>query len=257
MLPVTSRRGAGCGGKTGCSAPPSPPPLGQTRWHRESRGLRQRRGRDPPPGAGRPEPRTPRASGWGGGSAPCEEQEQHRNTDTHCREASLMSHRDVRAPQRGWRCGVASAPTLWPSPARHGRCTMPGCGPLLPVPPARDPWGRCVTVERGATPSGAELLAQALLQELPGLLHLPEHPPRWHLSPRSQAGDTASGTTAQMGASHVSWPFLAAFPVPDLSLLAVPSAASRHTQPRALWSPSVTHLHHPQLAPGQGSPACG
>lgn len=122
-------------------------------------------------------------------------------------EGSLLSHREVQAPAqaqpfdlrsrcnapptptpgygrtppappRGWTGLVGSGPMLRSSPARLAHCRRgrPGHGPSPPIPLVWVPWGWHMMAKRSVTPSQAALLAQALLQEVPGLLHLPESP---------------------------------------------------------------------------------
>lgn len=179
-------------------------------------------------------------------------------------------------PLRGARDGSGFSPRAALLP---GTLMAAGRGPSPPVPPMWDPWGWRVVVGGCATPSRAALLAQALLQEVPGLLHLPENPhgvaPQ---SPQPSQNKKASGTTAWAGASHEG-PRL---PVPSLlhlhpqthPLWPCPEAASmvsstpRHTMrdPGTTLSPlvpiTVTCLplrpprQTPVPQPARGSPAC-
>lgn len=131
------------------------------------------------------------------------------------------------APPWGWTGLVGSGPVLRSSPARLAHCwrVRPGHGLSPPIPLVWDPWGWHVMAKRSVTPSQAALLAQALLQEVPGLLHLPESPrgaaPQ---SPQPSQGQGerhhGRGRSLTRG-SHASCPFPAAFTSPNSSLMVV------------------------------------
>lgn len=162
--------------------------------------------------------------------------------------ASLLSRSGAQPCRAPPHRGTAGRPAPSPGPDGAG-----GLGPTLLCPPAHcGQWWQDTelhgTVRDG--PSRAGLRAQALLQQVPGLLHLPENQPGRQLRARGNVSGTSARGRSVSRQSHAS-SFPAEFTAPNPPLVAVSRGSLDGEQRTQAWlehstEPSGSSHNHPE-----------